>query len=95
MCSFRQIDFGTENADIWQIAVQFLIVQPVTDDEMIRDAKATIDDRKIHQAASWPVQQRADIQTGGLALTQPAQQKMQRETRVYDILDDQDMTALS
>jgi hypothetical protein len=67
-------------------------VEPITDEQLIRDGEADVPDRQIlDEAAIGAVEQRDDGQRRRLPQAERLGEVVQREAGVDDVLDDQDV----
>src|SRR3954453_20888554 len=82
-----------QRGDVREVAVALPDVEAVADGELVGDLEADVARRQLDLAAVRLGQQGADLQRGGLARAQVAQQVLQRQARVDDVLDDQDVAA--
>src|SRR6476620_6659953 len=83
-----------EHTDVGQVPVALREVQPVADHEAVRNLEADPAHGHIDLAAGRLGQERADLQRGRLARLQVANQVRERQARVDDVLDDEDVAAL-
>src|SRR5205823_9100520 len=82
-----------ENADERQIAVQLAIVEPITDHEVVGDLKADVLERYVDQPPGGPVEQGHHVDRGRLASAQRAQEEVEGQTGVHDVLDQDHVAA--
>src|SRR5688500_8777655 len=54
------VDLGAQDAHESEVPVQLAVVEPVADDELVRNREAGVVDLDLHQAACGLVEQRAD-----------------------------------
>src|SRR4051795_5534380 len=78
-----------QRGDVRQVSVALGHVEAVADRELVRDLEAHVARRQLDLAALGLGQQRADLQRGRLARAEVAQQVLQGQPRVDDVLDDQ------
>src|SRR4051794_39089298 len=83
-----------QRGDVRKVAVALGVVEPVADREAVRDLEADEADGKLDLAPRGLRQQRADLKRGRVARAEVAHEVLQRETRVDNVLDDQDVAAL-
>src|SRR5690349_6524642 len=82
------VDLRLEHADEAEVAIQLAIVEPIADDELVRDGETGVVDVDLDQAPCRLVKQRADPERRRLLAAQVAHQVVEREPRVDDVLDD-------
>ena len=70
------------------------MVEPVADRERVRDLEADVARGQVDLAPLGLGEQRADLERGRVAGPEVAQQVLQRQAGVDDVLDDQDVAAL-
>src|SRR5204863_7937763 len=69
-------------------AVSLIEVEPIADEELVRNGKPGVADREIvDQTPVRPVEERADREVGRLAKRERAQVEVEREAGVDDVLD--------
>jgi hypothetical protein len=83
-----------ENCHVREVPVPLGEVEPVPDHEAIRYLEAGVANVDLDLAALGLRQQRADLERRGLARLQHAHEVREREPRVDDVLDDEDVSAL-
>src|SRR5688500_12573957 len=81
------VDRRLQHADIRQVAVALVVVESVADDESVRDGETDVVDPDVGQAARRLVEQAADLDRGRLPVGEVAQQVVEGETGVDDVLD--------
>src|SRR3954452_10280806 len=84
---------GVQKADIGEVAVPLGEIEPVADDELVRDLEADVSHRDVDLAAAGLRQQGADLERRGLAGLQVAHQVRERQAGVDDVLDDEHVAA--
>ena len=89
-----RVDLGAQDAHEPEVAVVLAVVEAVADDELVRDREADVVDRDVDEAPGRLVEQRADPERAGVLAAQVAEQVVERQARVDDVLDDQDVLAL-
>src|SRR3954471_10508015 len=82
---------GLQRSDERQVAVLLRVVQAVADDELVGDVEAEVADVEVHLLDAFLAQERGDLERGGLASGEVPQQVFERQARVDDVLDDQDV----
>ena len=87
----RRVDLGTEDAHEAQVAVALAVVEAVADDELVGDLKPDVVDRDVDQPPRGLVEQRADPERGRALAAQVAEQVVERQPGVDDVLDEQDV----
>ena len=87
------IDLGFQNADVRQIAVFFIVIQPVADDELVRHREADVIRLQVNLAAAGFIQQRGDADGARPPALQQLLDIAEREAGVQDILNDQNILA--
>src|SRR6266567_3129191 len=85
------VDLGLQRADEREVAEPFVEVEPVAHDEHRRDLEAAVPDVERNLLGLGLLQQRAHLEAGRLASPEVLQQVVQREPRVDDVLDQQDV----
>src|SRR3990170_3083177 len=90
-----RVHLGPEHPDEREVAVALPVVEAVSDDEAVRDGEAEVIDRDLHQPAGRLVEERADAQRGGVLPVQVADEVVEREPGVDDVLDDEDVATLN
>src|SRR4051794_8649719 len=70
------------------------VVEPVADGEPVRDLEADVADGQVDAPALGLGEQRADLERGRVAGPQVAQQVVEGEPGVDDVLDEEDVAAL-
>src|SRR5512145_1298952 len=83
-----------ENADERQVAVPLREVQAVPDHEPVGDLEPDVAAVDVDLAALRLRQERADLERGRLPGLEVAEQVGERQARVDDVLDDEDVPAL-
>src|ERR1700686_2581428 len=84
-----------ENAHVLEIAIALRIVQPISDDELIRNLKSDVIRLDVFLDAPLRlVEQRRDLQRIRLALLQNAEQVSESEPRIQNVFDHDDVEAL-
>src|ERR1700674_4923376 len=84
-----------QNAHVLEVAIALRIVQPISNDEFIRNLKSDVIRLDIFLDAPLRlVEQRRDLQRIRLALLQNTQQGPESETRIQNIFDHDDVQAL-
>src|ERR1700756_868761 len=93
LCPFW--DLGRiEDAHVGQVAVPLGEVEPVSDDEAVRDLESDVAHRNVDLATVRLRQQGADLQGRRPPRLEVADEVREREPGVDDVLDDEDMPAL-
>src|SRR4051812_48480921 len=87
-------EIRVEHAHVRQVSVALGEIEAVADHEPIRDLEAHVADGHVDLPALRFCQKRADLEARGLARLQIAHQIGQSQTRVDDVLDDEDVPAL-
>ena len=87
------IDFRLQHADIGKIAVEVIVVQTIADHELVGNLKAGPVGRDIGQPALRLVEQRADLERGGLTELKHLYHRMQGAAGVQNILQNHHMAA--
>src|SRR5918992_652418 len=88
------VDRWLQHTDVGQVAVALVEVESVADDESVRNREADVVDRDLRQTPCGLVEQAADADRGRIALPQVAQQVVQGEAGVDDVLDNDDVAPL-
>src|SRR3954454_11344572 len=83
-----------QRGDVREVAVALGVVEAVADREAVRDLEAGEPQREVDLAPRRLGEQRADLERRRVAGAEVAQQVLQREAGVDDVLDDQDVAAL-
>src|SRR5450759_1493569 len=84
-----------QNAHVLEVAISLRIVQPISDNEFIRNLKSDVVRLDVFLDAPFRlVKQRRDLQRIRLALLQNAQQVPESEPRIQNILDHDDVEPL-
>src|SRR4051794_1712382 len=78
-------------ADLGQVPVALVHVEPVAHDEVRRDVEADVAQVWVLALEAVLHQQRADLEAGAMAGKEVAPQPAQREPAVHDVLDDEDV----
>src|SRR4249920_3924083 len=86
--------FFAQYADIRQVPVSLREVEPVADHEPIRDLEADPADVDVDLPPGRLRHQRGDLERGGLAGLEVADQIGERQPGVDDVLDDEHVPAL-
>src|SRR3989442_8610034 len=89
--SLALVDLALENPDARQGTVSLVVVQAEADYESIGDLKAAVFDGDVDQPARRLVQESADCKAAGLAPREHIQEIAESQTRVDDVLDQQDV----
>ena len=85
------IQFHFQDSDEWQVAIDFVIVQAVSDDEFVRNVEADIVERNLDFATARFVEQSADLDRGWIAGLEHLGDVRKGPTCVDDIFDEQDI----
>src|SRR5215212_3009845 len=83
-----------QDRDVRKIAVALGEVEPVADDEAVRDLEADVPDVDVVLAPLGLGEQRADVERCRLAGLEAAHEVRQRQARVDDVLDHEHVSAL-
>src|SRR3712207_4837402 len=83
---------GVEGGDVAEVAVLTVPVETVADDEAVGQLEAGVVDRKVDDAAVWPVKKDADLEARGGAALQVPVDVAQSEPGVDDVLEDEDVS---
>src|ERR671917_775556 len=83
---------GLHGVDVGKVAVGTGEVDAVPHDELVGHLEAHVLEVEIYLSARGLGEERADLQGGWLAREQGTPQVRERQPRVYDVLDDQDVT---
>jgi hypothetical protein len=83
-----------ENDSCWQVPVTLAIVQPVADDEFVRNIKSYIVHLHIYFAPRGLVQQSNDAQRTWIPSLKGLQKKVKREACIDDIFDQEYILSL-
>jgi hypothetical protein len=79
---------------VGQIAVALLEIEPVAHEQLVGHREADVADRHVlHQAAIGAVEKRHRGERGGVAERERLAEVVERQARVDDVLDDQDVAA--
>ena len=89
--SGRRVDLGAQDAHEAQVAVALAVVEPVADDELVGDLEAHVVHRDVDQPPRGLVEQRADPERGRALAAQVADEVVERQAGVDDVLDEQDV----
>lgn len=81
------------NPHLRQVAVLFGIIEPVADDEFVRNLNAAVVDGNVGEAAGGLAENGADADAGGFAEGKELPQMLQGQTGVDHILHQKDMFA--
>src|SRR5215217_3405232 len=84
----------TQNGDVRQVPVPLRKIEAVADHVPVRDLEPDVPDGHLDLAAAVLHEQRADLQRRGVAGAEVPEQVRQREARIDDVLEDQDVAAL-
>ena len=87
----RRVDLGAQDAHEAQVAVALAVVEPVADDELVGDLEAHVVHRDVHEAPRGLVEQGADPERGRALAAQVADEVVERQPGVDDVLDEQDV----
>src|SRR5829696_8018518 len=85
---------GVQDRHVGQVPVPLGVVEPVPDDEAVGDLEPHVAGAELHPAALGLREQRAHLERAGSARAEVAQQVLQRQARVDDVLDDEDVATL-
>src|SRR6188508_1963126 len=88
------VDRWLQHADVGQIAVALVVVEAVADDEPVRDREADVVDGDLGQPSRGLVEQAADPDRGRVALPEVAQEVVERQAGVDDVLDEDHVASL-
>src|SRR6266567_7147229 len=86
----RRVEYG----DVREIPVPLAEIEPVPDHELVRDLEARIADGDVDLPPRRLRQQGADLERSRVARLEVPDQVREREARVDDVLDDEDVPAL-
>ena len=92
-CAALFIALGTKNADVGKIAVIVGIVQPVADDELVRNLKAADVGLEALVVAGRLVEEGDSRDGRGLSRRKQFLEIVHGKTRVDDVFDDHDVAA--
>src|SRR5688572_26223153 len=93
--SFRdRVDLWPQHADEPQIPIQVAKIEPIADDELIRDREAGVVHGNLDEPPGRLVEQRADAEGRRVLAAKVAHEVVEREPGVDDVLHDQDILAL-
>lgn len=87
------INFGTENADVGKVTITLGKIEAVAHNELIRHFKPDIIDIDTGEATAGFIEHRAHLDAGHIAIAHHVQQVVQRQTRIDNVFDNQDVTA--
>src|SRR6478752_8180618 len=87
------VDVRGEGADRGEVAVATVVVQAVTHDELVRDVEPDVAHLDRHLLGLRLAEGGHDLQAGGVAAAQVADQVRQGQAGVDDVLDDQHVPA--
>lgn len=90
VCLFR-INFFFQYADIRQVPIRAVIIQAVADDEGVGNFKAVVIDVDVDLPARRLAQQGSQLDRISAAVFQIGHEIAQRNARIDDILDDEDI----
>src|SRR5688500_9555839 len=86
LARYTCLDVFLQNADVRKVPISLSVVEPVADDEAIRDLEADVADWDFDLAPRGFREQSADLERGRLARPQVAHQVRERQARVDDVL---------
>ena len=89
-----RVDLRLEDANDAQVPVELAVVEAVADDELVRDREADVVDRDLDEPPGRLVEQRADAQRARVLAAQVADQVVEGEAGVDDVLDDEDVASV-
>src|SRR4051812_18315352 len=89
-----RVDLGAEDAHEAEIAVQLAVVQAIAHDELVGNRETDVVDRDLDEPPGGLVEQRADPERPWILAAQVADEVVERQPRVDDVLDDQDLLTL-
>src|SRR5450756_489856 len=88
------VGLGAENAHEAEVPVDLAEVETIPHHEGVRNLEANIVDRDVDQAAGGLVQERADPYRARVLALEVAEQVVEREACIDDVLDEQDISSL-
>src|SRR5207248_2495223 len=83
--------FFVQHRDVRQVSVPLSVVQPVADDEAIRDLETDVANGDVGLPAPLLDEESAHFQRHRLACAEVAYEVGEREARVDDVLQDEDV----
>jgi hypothetical protein len=87
-------NFSAEDVQVGQIAVALLEIEPVAHEQLVGHREAHVADRQVvHQAAIGAVEERHRGERARVAEGKGLAEVVERQARVDDVLDDQDVAA--
>src|SRR5690242_11714208 len=90
----RRQEVLVQYADVGQVPVSLRKVEPVPDDELVRDLEAHVAHGDVDLAPRRLRQEGADLEAGGLPRLQVPHQVREREAGVDDVLDDEHLPSV-
>ena len=88
------VDAGTQDAHVPKVTVELAVIEAVAHDELVRDREPDVVDGDVHEPAGRLVEQRADPERPRVLAAQVPEQVVERQARVDDVLDEQDVAAV-
>ena len=83
-----------ERAKLGQLAVPLVQPEAVADEQLVRDGEADVAERQVvDEPPVRAIEERADLEARGGPDGKLGDEAVERQARVYDILDEQDVTA--
>ena len=78
----------SEDVQVWQVPVPLVQVEPVPDEELVRDREADVPDREVvDQSAVGPIEERRRGERARLAEAERADEEVERQSCVHNVLD--------
>src|SRR5215211_1320325 len=94
LARYTCFDVLLQDTHVGEVPIPLREVEPVPDDEAIRDLETDVADGNVDLAALRLRQECADLERGGPARPEVAHQVREREPRVDDVLHDEDVAVL-
>src|SRR5581483_203942 len=92
--NFLDIDFGLEDADVGEVAVELVKVQTVADDEFVGNIKADVIEFDFDFTTPSFVQKGANFEAGGVAREECFGDVIEGAPGVHNVFDDEHMAIL-
>src|SRR5215510_3453526 len=83
---------AVEGGDVGQVAVKPVVVEAVADNEHVGDRESHVIDEDIYLTPAALVEKHARPHASGPARLEHPLQRVERQTRVDDVVDDEDVT---
>ncbi|HEY7398521.1 MAG TPA: hypothetical protein VH538_09480, partial [Gaiellaceae bacterium] len=91
----RMLGGGPHEAQIGQVAVSFVEVEAVADEELVGDREADVaDGQVVDEASVRAVEEGGDVQGGGIAERQRPDEVVHRQPGVDHLVDEDDVAAV-